>query len=91
MAPDPARLAAAAPALLAAARAGLAYDAALRRRGLLGDTRETSPGEHDATGADLDALYYTWRDQTLAAVALVDGPDPQAITADDLRGRRGEG
>src|SRR5688572_8816424 len=53
-----ARLIAAAPELLDAARAALAYDAAIHRRGFMGDVSNTDgEREHYATGDDLDALY----------------------------------
>lgn len=71
-----ARLMAAAPDLLAAAKAALVYDAAIRHRGFIGKGLEPAPGLPGAlaTGADLDALYWDWQEKSAAAVAKADGP-----------------
>jgi hypothetical protein len=67
-----ARLIAAAPELLAAAKAALAYDAAIWRRGQDG-TYDTDPLGAIAEGHDLDALYMDWRNKARDAVAKATG------------------
>lgn len=64
-----AHLIAAAPELLDAARAALAYDAAIHRRGFMGEVSTAGPREHYATGDDLDALYDDWVTKARAAIA----------------------
>lgn len=70
-----ARLIAAAPDLLVAAQAALAYDEAIRQRGLMGDKLERAPGLPGALaeGHDLDALYWDWQSKAIAAIAKAEG------------------
>lgn len=70
-----ARLIAAAPDLLAAARAALAYDEAIHRRGFMGEGLKAAPGLPGALaeGDDLDALYFDWQSKASAAIAKAEG------------------
>jgi hypothetical protein len=60
----------------------LAYDAAIHRRGFMGDVQSNAEREHYASGDDLDALYMDWigKAQKFAALAST----PQASETDAL-------
>lgn len=68
-----ARLIAAAPDLLAACSAALAYDAAIQRRVVDGAVNIMATGGAVAQGDDLDSLYEAWIVAARAAVAKARG------------------
>lgn len=68
-----AKLIAAAPDLLAACRAALAYDASIAGRAARGDCELRNEGGGIATGDDLDALYMDWITKAREAIALAGG------------------
>jgi hypothetical protein len=74
-------------ALREAAQAALLYDAAIHRRGFMGDTQANDgEREHYATGDDLDALYMDWMVKTRAALHTgerTDSSQPIGDTASD--------
>lgn len=58
----------AAPDFLEAAKAAVAYDDVVRKRGADGEV-SLDPGVAVAEGADLDTLYFDWINKARAAIA----------------------
>jgi len=72
---------AAASDLLEAAEAARKYDEAIHRRGLMGNVTPAPAGLPGALaqGDDLDALYLDWQKKATAAIAKVNGSQPERM------------
>ena len=68
-----ARLIAAAPELLGACQAAIAYDKAIRGRAQAGDFEKLDPRGAIAEGVDLDTLYEEWITLSMCAIAKAEG------------------
>ena len=66
-------LIAAAPELLGACQAAIAYDKAIRGRAQAGDFEKLDPRGAIAEGVDLDTLYEEWITLSMCAIAKAEG------------------